>query len=544
MLKFSTLICGVLFCFAFPHAAGKGFALFAPLSLIGFFYIQSQLVLLKQKYLYTLLFLVGINTVGFYWLPYTLQIFGELPVSFSYFVSFFFAFIIFPVFWFIPLWEKQKKWLYGSVQWSYSLELFLQAMWLTTLELLLPQQFNVQIGHIWIHYAEKLSLAPVFGAGVYSFFTWWICLTISFCLNSLLKKPKPKIDVSSFPYAALFWQFLFTLTFFISIPFKSSEVKNPLETSPLNIRIVQGNVGNFMKIAAESGDPLLTQDVISLYRDLSLSQEPEKIDLIIWPETAYPYSFHTQEMKGNSASTPDVFLQVIGRTGSQLLIGAYDHDEKKSDADYFESEFNAAILFNRQGSLNQVYHKHKLIPFGETMPFGPLNRTLSEILPQVSFFARGKDTPLFKLDNQLHFVTPICYEALDSRFMAKLIKGAKEPVHFLVNLTNDSWYGKTAEPEQHLFLAKWRALEFQLPIIRSTNTGISTVIFPNGQTSPRLEMGVKGVLDLQIPIATQAPQTIYLVWGYVPLALLWLIIGVSLSFFWMRKIQREIDRES
>jgi apolipoprotein N-acyltransferase len=92
----------------------------------------------------------------------------------------------------------------------------------------------------------------------------------------------------------------------------------------------------------------------------------------------------------------------------------------------------------------------------------------------------------------------------------------------MINLTNDSWYGDTMEPEQHLFLAKWRALEFNLPIIRSTNTGITSVIYPDGSESKRLEILKTGNLDLSINLPLQE-ATFYQKYGFATILPLWII---------------------
>ncbi len=103
-----------------------------------------------------------------------------------------------------------------------------------------------------------------------------------------------------------------------------------------------------------------------------------------------------------------------------------------------------------------------------------------------------------------------------------------------MNHTNDSWYGDTAEPYQHLFLSKWRAIEFQLPLIRSTNTGISSVLYNDGSESKRLSIGEIGVLDLEIGLK-KSQETIYQRWGVLNFFLLFVIlIGI---IWWLEKIE-------
>ena len=243
-----------------------------------------------------------------------------------------------------------------------------------------------------------------------------------------------------------------------------------------------------------------------------------KPDLIIWPETAYPETFI-----GQKSVVADLFRNIEFATQSEILIGGYDQKPEASPLDFYESVFNASILIS-DGKVKTAYHKNILIPFGETLPFGPLNREIVKIVPAVSLFARGNGTPKMETKNQLRFVTPICYEILESNYMRNLLNEWKGN-HFIVNHTNDSWYGDTAEPHQHLFLSKWRALEFNLPIIRSTNTGISSVIFQDGSESRRLGIGEEGSLDVRVPIGSGS-ETIYQIYGALPLLGLFVLLSI------------------
>jgi apolipoprotein N-acyltransferase len=200
-----------------------------------------------------------------------------------------------------------------------------------------------------------------------------------------------------------------------------------------------------------------------------------------------------------------------------MLIGGYVQDSNKDMFDMIESVFNASVLMNGT-KIKSSYHKNILIPFGETLPFGPFNRQIVSVVPAVSLFARGEGTPLMETKDKHRFVTPICYEILESNYMRTLLNqhGGN---NFIVNHTNDSWYGDTAEPWQHLFLSKWRALEFQLPIVRSTNTGVSSVIFPDGSESRQLGVGEKNLLDVVVPLGN-GEATFYQTWGVWPLLII------------------------
>ena len=145
------------------------------------------------------------------------------------------------------------------------------------------------------------------------------------------------------------------------------------------------------------------------------------------------------------------------------------------------------------------------------------------LLSNISFFAEGSSFPLFKIASGHTFINTICYEVLKPEFVREYLNSLDKRPHALINLTNDSWYGKTSEPEQHLFLTIWRALEFDLPIIRSTNTGISTVVDIHAQEEKRLGVGVTGNLDYSLNLGTRE-ATIFQKFGYLTTIILFIVV--------------------
>ena len=230
-------------------------------------------------------------------------------------------------------------------------------------------------------------------------------------------------------------------------------------------------------------------------------------------------------MKNNkNFPPPSVIDSIIEKTGAELFIGGYDSSLKPGEQNY-KSDYNSAFLFSSDRYMKEVYHKMRLIPFGEGLPFGPLNQYLSGIITNISYFAEGDTYTGFKTRDNHSFVSVICYEILFPDFVSDMLNHQKEEAQFLINLTNDSWYGDTAEPHQHLFLSKWRALEFNLPIIRSTNTGISTVIYPDGSESPRLSVGEKTYLDHDFSFVKRE-KTLFQTFGLLSFLAIALVLGL------------------
>ncbi|MBP5296436.1 MAG: apolipoprotein N-acyltransferase, partial [Bacteriovoracaceae bacterium] len=253
------------------------------------------------------------------------------------------------------------------------------------------------------------------------------------------------------------------------------------------------------------------------------------------PETAIYQPFNSNLLAAQPPiNWPFIVDRTLLQTKTDLFTGGYDI--------YDLQQFNSAFYFTQPAAPQEGqpdteqrtahpinfagrYHKMQLLAFGETLPFGIFNDLIYPYLGNlVSNFTPGKDYAVFTTANNITFVPNICYEILLSAWQRNYLQHLTLSPDLMINLTNDSWFGVTAEPEQHLFLGQWRAVEFQKAIVRSTNSGITTIIYPNGKTSERLEVNVRANLDQTIYIHPTAP-TIYQRFGLgVVLALAGLLL--------------------
>jgi apolipoprotein N-acyltransferase len=477
----------MFYALGFPIFNGSSIFIGPILGFILFNWALDQEVSLKKQLLLSWVYSLGFYLLGFYWIPFTLSEFGGLFFPFNHLLGLLFSLVIIPqIYFFVILRRKIAH------------PVFL-AFGYVLLEQFIPQQFPAHLGHSWMSLAPSMNLvfAPIAGAAFYSFFSALIALVI---LQHFKEMKKPK-----------YYYTVFAIIFLIHLPFNSKSKTN--ELSLLDVRIVQPNIGNFMKLDSERGGMNSLNNVYETYEFLSTDKLTTK-DLIIWPETAFPGLFYSEVMKNNpNYRIPELMQNIIEKSKAELFIGGYDSITKSNNQN-FQSDFNSAFHFSDEGVLKEVYHKMRLIPFGEGLPFGPLNPFLSGIITNISYFAAGENYTGFKTKKGLPFVSVICYEILFPSFVRDMLNHQIEDSQFLINLTNDSWYGDTAEPKQHLFLTKWRALEFNLPIIRSTNTGISTVIYPDGSESDRMSVGEKTYLDLvvKIPKRTKTLYQSYSLW--------------------------------
>jgi len=465
----------------------------------------------------TIMFLLGIYAMGFYWIPYTLKEFGNIPFPLNQLLGMFSAILLKPHYLsfvlLLYLFRKFNLKVPLIFKENPSLKNCSLALVLTLLEFYTPQQFPAYIGHTWIVLAPYLGMAKIFGQPIFSFFSFWAALVM---VTYFKEKKFDLLGISLF---------IIFLLVNILIPLKWG----PFPNAKVNVlRMAQANVGNFMKVDSEKGGVTSKTEVERRFIYLSTLYSDNPIDLIIWPETSYPKLLHADKMKISSEYVPPIFKEIIRTTGAEIYFGGYDHANNGTGSK-IESEYNSAFLMGNNGLLKTVYHKIRLLPFGEGLPFGPLNKYIAPHLKDVlSFFAKGKDPVLFETKNGSFFTTAICYEILFSRFIRDYLNSFKTRPDFIINLTNDSWYGKTSEPYHHLELSHWRALEHNLPVVRMTNTGISSVLYPDGSESKRTGIYTQEILDITLKTPKVSKATIFQEWGIGALLGLFIpIFGVA-----------------
>ena len=175
------------------------------------------------------------------------------------------------------------------------------------------------------------------------------------------------------------------------------------------------------------------------------------------------------------------------------------------------------------GAVVATYAKSHLVPFGEYVPFADSLPLVKIVQGQIDY-SPGDGPTTIRLPGIPPVSPLICYEAI---FPRAVVDRSDRP-GWLVNITNDAWFGTSAGPYQHLAIARVRAIEEGLPLLRSANTGISAVVGPYGRILSHLEIGKRGVLDSRLPEPT-AP-TLYGRFGDT--IVLGLIIG-SLALSWL-----------
>jgi apolipoprotein N-acyltransferase len=213
------------------------------------------------------------------------------------------------------------------------------------------------------------------------------------------------------------------------------------------------------------------------------------LDLIVWPEGVVGIRLPSRE-----GSLPS---ELLGDTRIPTLFGAILHlDEYASTRPH-----NSALLTDGTGRILGSYDKMVLVPFGEYLPFGETFPTLYSLAPFTGRLRPGKSREPLPLGKYLLSVN-ICYEDIFPVQVRSLMQGGPDRriPDLLVNLTNDSWYGKSTEPVEHLALASFRSIEHRRSLVRATNTGISAFVDPVGRIVTRSGIWTRETLVARVPM--------------------------------------------
>jgi apolipoprotein N-acyltransferase len=313
----------------------------------------------------------------------------------------------------------------------------------------------------------------------------------------------------------------------------------------LSVGIVQPDIGARDKRRAEQGQGDQRRATLEAYERGSRAAIAAGAELVVWPETAITDAIRLLEPRFEAAVTRNMlarhgwgFLEALGKEAS-FLVGAYEQIPTPAGVELAggptslggyrekpDDRYNVAALRPRGAGDGtwSVYRKTWLIPFGEAMPLG----LPQSMLPQ-GFVMRPAPQPSGALVLEgLRLVPFLCYEGILAGHVRATV-GEQAP-DLLVSLTNDSWFGDSWEPHQHLNFTRFRAVEHAAPLVRATNTGISAFVTAGGDIVDRRELGEEGILVRRVPLVARGP-TLYarhghrLPWVLGGLALLVLVFG-------------------
>lgn len=292
----------------------------------------------------------------------------------------------------------------------------------------------------------------------------------------------------------------------------------------LKAALIQGNINQDEK----NMSAFYAERIVEIYRQLS-RRVPQGTELVVWPEAAFPFTLQRNQLDMVS-SLRDLYPTKLP---FHILTGVDIYDDDGTLREEDRRYYNSAILIDKDGKAGGLMSKTHLVPGGEYVPFReylPVDR----IVPGIGLFypgELGQGIPI----GPYRFGVLICYEGI---FPEIANHYAAAGVNFLVNITNDAWYGTSSAPYQHLHFYVFRAVEAGRSLLRAANTGFSTIIAPDGRIVASTQLFTRDLLSGQIPLLSS--PTIYSKLGDLPAWLLFLLVAYWSLSEWRKSRQGKV----
>ena len=351
-----------------------------------------------------------------------------------------------------------------------------------------------QIGSLWLGqpFMQLAALVGVPGVGLF---------TLLALAAPLAATGRARLVAAAFSLVALAAGSVYGL----------SRLSAPVAETETRIRIVQPNAPQDQKWLPDMA-PVFFQRLL----DLTEAPAETQPDIVIWPETAVTWPLNII----------DELLPVMADAagGAELIFGV-----QRMEAGQF---FNSLAVLQPDGEVSQTYDKHHLVPFGEYIPLAGL-LAATGIMPDAERrgYTPGPGARVLDMGDAGVMLPLICYEAIFARDVA----AAPERPDWIMQVTNDAWFGESAMPYQHLDQTRLRAIEQGLPVARAANTGVSAMIDPYGRILDSYPLNEAGIIDgvLPAPLA----ETVYSRTGNWPTIVLLVVLFGGLALWrWHRRI--------
>ncbi len=275
-----------------------------------------------------------------------------------------------------------------------------------------------------------------------------------------------------------------------------------LDNTNIRLRVVQANIDQ-----AEKWRPENSVEIFTDYLELTQSGGGlDGIAIVVWPETAVPVLL---------ADDPEALTAIANVLPEEmtLLVGSWRLVEDRDAEGRFirNRAYNSVLVVDGEGRVTGSYDKIHLVPLGEYLPFQDFLESLGmmQLTNVRGGFNVGLGPQLLTIPGAPPATPLICYEII---FPQEITEAGTHP-GWLLNLTNDAWFGSSAGPYQHFHQAQVRAVEQGLPVVRAANTGISAVIDPFGRVRGEIGLGEKGIIDADLPKA--GPPTLFVQFGTI-----------------------------
>jgi len=255
----------------------------------------------------------------------------------------------------------------------------------------------------------------------------------------------------------------------------------PTADTGIWLRIVQPSISQSMK-----WDPTAAERNLRLLLELSSAPGPRPVAAAIWPEAAVPFLLDRDAVRRRK-------IGAVAPDQGYVITGAV---RANPPPDPVRQIWNSLEALNSEGEIVARYDKAHLVPFGEYVPFRDA-LPLKKITPGTIDLSAGPGPRTIELPKFPSFAPLICYEVI---FPGAILDERHRPL-WILNITNDAWYGQSSGPYQHFAIARTRAVEEGLPLVRAANNGVSGVVDPLGRVLARIDLNTVGYADLALPAA-------------------------------------------
>lgn len=419
------------------------------------------------------------HLIGFYWLVYTISVFG----GFSYPVSA----VVFLIYAGLQGLQMALFALlvrgigYGGGQ-------IFPALFWVAIEFWFPLLFPWFLASSQSSFTSFIQTADLVGPYGTSFLIVWLNAIVARALFKAEEDSKPLWTAGTLFTACVIGSLIYGAVRLNQIAARMDNA------SKLAAAAVQANIEVGMK-----WDPKQMKENLDAH--VRLTREISGVQVIIWPESAIE-----ELLPEDFKALPPRFVESLGLKGAYFIFGSRSF--RGSPTEPNPKVFNTVFLTDPRGVVLARYHKQVLLAFGEYLPFSSILSKLPA-MPFAEGFTPGDGPRTLDLPGGIRMAPLICYEDLMPELSRSFVKTTKANV--LVNLTNDAWYGRTVAPWQHARLAQWRAIETRRSLLRVTNTGVTTLINARGEIGDALPIFTPGVLKSDVEILEG--ETLYVRFG-------------------------------
>ena len=349
-----------------------------------------------------------------------------------------------------------------------------------------------------------------------------IAAIVLFLMHRCKGIPSPSCAMISWKAVVLIVS-IAALSFTLDLVYGHTVLARPNLGDSITVSVVQGNIDQGTKWDRKYG-----KFIMQTYDELTHMAAKDRPDLIVWPETATPLAI------SRDPNLHDRIKRISQSTGIPILLGSAQHQKfTQGDSKHIDYMNSAYLISPDSNAKDQRYDKIHLLPFGEYLPMEGIVPWSFLGIRHIRSFTPGKDFNVFEGPTSQFGVT-ICWENIFPNFVSEF---AKKGAQFIVNITNEAWFGKTSAPYQFVAMSVFRAVENRVSVVRCANTGVSCFIYPNGKIIGKVQKNnkdifVKGFSTKTIPLSEE--KTFYTIYGDI-FAYINMIITIMIIFWSLLK---------